>query len=272
MKNSKLNNSANQPREETPLDLVPSMDLIAEQPYKASFQASREIQDQILTRVAKKAWENELVTKFQVPYVKKEAVMSASYLVGHKPDAKEDDAVFEQERIDNLPEEEDAEAQIVTSKLDIHCQEKVRVRPAQAYETMRKKKKQVQANRDWRTKYRRDSVARVSLSSPSPIRKLSTAKADFKKSLAISPLGISAINKKGAEPEVINLGAPKATPLHRRRLAKDAGTSSSSSELDSESQISKGSKASKTKKPKADNKVIRFSNEVRGENASNRKQ
>ena len=173
MKNSKLNNSAKQPRDETPLNLVPSMNLIAEQPYKASFQAWHEIQDQILTRVAKKAWENELVTKFQVPYVKKEAVMSASYLVGHKPDAKDDDAVFEQENMDNLSDEEDAEAQIVTSKLDLHCQEKVRVRPTQAYETMRKKKKQVQANKDWRTKYRRDSVARASPSSPSPIRKQS---------------------------------------------------------------------------------------------------
>lgn len=125
---------------------------------------------------------------------------------------------------------------------------------------MRKKKKQAQANRDWRTKHRRDSVARGPLASPS----LSIPrKADFKRSLAISP---------SAEPELINLGATKATPLHRRRIARDAGTSSSSSESESESQISKGSKASKTKKPKADNKVIRFSNEIKGENAMYKKQ
>ena len=60
-------------------------------PTIASFDVSHEIQDQILTKVAHKMWQKELVVKHLRPYTTKSSYQYGQKLVGHKYDHKVDD-------------------------------------------------------------------------------------------------------------------------------------------------------------------------------------
>ena len=62
-----------------------------------SIKVSSEIQDELITKVARRAWEKELIGKFQAQYVNNDSLAKASYLVGSKPDARVDDKVLQDE-------------------------------------------------------------------------------------------------------------------------------------------------------------------------------
>ena len=86
---------------------------------------SAAIQDQILEKVARNVWENELVEKFQRSYIRKKAVAPVTYLIDLAKDEKNDDFVLEKGK-DQEVKSDDEEAP--PGGMDIYCNEKVPVK------------------------------------------------------------------------------------------------------------------------------------------------
>ena len=84
-----------------------------------SIKVTNAIQDEIIGRVAKKVWENELVAKFNTSFTSKDAMIKASYLMGSNPDIREDDQFLNKAKPMNDIDEPDNEADIVSYKTEI---------------------------------------------------------------------------------------------------------------------------------------------------------
>lgn len=92
--------------------------IIAEKP--ASFQAADVINDIVIGKVAKHAWETELDTKFKVPYSTTWSVQFAKPLGEMRTDTRKDDGVLTPKKIKEIDPRKVTNEKPIIAKVDVY--------------------------------------------------------------------------------------------------------------------------------------------------------